>query len=69
MNSELITKLSNERNELSEKIDKLGRFIKIDAVYTELSRQHQMLLEQQYYTLQFYRNILIQRIELLKGGE
>lgn len=64
MGETFLQRLENEKNELLDKVTKLGMFI-INDKFKELSDANQLLLNQQLVVMNDYLNILIIRTELL----
>ncbi len=62
--SDFRIRLQNETDELSDKIDKLSKFIKSDN-YKSIDIEQQALLPIQLKTMRTYEEILKTRIELL----
>jgi hypothetical protein len=63
MENTFLDRLKTEKNELLDKVTKLGMFIVSDNV-KELSDANILLLKQQFEIMNAYLNILIIRIEL-----
>ncbi|MNJ08772.1 hypothetical protein D3C77_28970 [compost metagenome] len=59
-------RLKKEREELSDKIEKLMLFL-VSEKFNELDDQNKLLLNQQEVHMQCYLRVLDQRIELLSG--
>lgn len=57
-------RLQNERDELAERVEKLGAFIQSDN-FAQLNEQQRELLQEQHQIMQAYLGVLNQRIELL----
>lgn len=68
MENTFLDRLKTEKNELLDKVTKLGMFIVSDKV-KELSDANILLLKQQFEIMNAYLNILIIRIELLEVTE
>lgn len=66
MNKELIEKLTQEDNELLDKITKLKSFLYTDA-FNLLPYNHQHLMEAQVKAMETYHTILCARIYELRG--
>ena len=60
---DFVERLIVERNELTEKIEKLNTFMDSDK-FKELTCEHKSLLAGQMYHMVKYRDILISRIGL-----
>lgn len=52
-----------ERDELRDRINKLGLFISTNSKYTALSRRARRLLRKQYKHMVAYHNILTARLD------
>ena len=52
--------------ELNERIEKLNKFINESTTYADLEESEQDLFIQQLYSMEYYFNILIERINLWK---
>lgn len=68
MENTFLDRLKTEKNELLDKVTKLGMFIVSDKV-KELSDANTLLLKQQFEIMNAYLNILIIRVELLEVTE
>jgi hypothetical protein len=68
MENTFLDRLKTEKNELLDKVTKLGTFIVSDKV-KELSDANTLLLKQQFEIMNAYLNILIIRVELLEVTE
>lgn len=68
MENTFLDRLKTEKNELLDKVIKLGMFIVSDKV-KELSDANVLLLKQQLEIMNAYLNIIIIRIELLEVAE
>jgi len=55
-----------EKDELKEKVDKLGAFILDNSNYTNLEADEQSRLNKQHYHMCFYLDILNERIKNFK---
>ena len=63
MENTFLDRLKTEKNELLDKVTKLGMFLTSDKS-KELSDANTLLLKQQFEIMNAYLNILIIRIEL-----
>lgn len=61
-------RLREEKEELSERIEKLGVFVESQS-FLDLSDEMQFLLEAQYRAMQQYERILARRMDLLGAWE
>lgn len=64
--STFIERLEVEKNELYDKIVKLEKFIYSPKFEEELNENQKELLSKQYYHMQRYYNILMERLEIEK---
>ena len=55
-------RMLDEAKELSERIEKLNRFIALDERFKKLPTREQVLMRQQLNAMQLYRYFLEQRI-------
>ena len=65
MLKEVKDRLVNEHSELSEKIEKLSKFIQDSDTFKTLNETNQSLLERQLNVMLDYQQILIERIKLI----
>lgn len=63
--SDFKDRLVTEHSELSEKIEKLSNFLESER-FSDIDKEQQELLKQQYQVMLEYQQILIQRIKLLQ---
>jgi hypothetical protein len=68
MENTFLDRLKTEKNELLDKVNKLGMFLTSDKI-KELSDANILLLKQQFEIMNAYLNILIIRVELLEATE
>jgi hypothetical protein len=68
MENTFLDRLKTEKNELLDKVTKLGMFLISDKI-KELSDANILLLKQQFEIMNAYLNILIIRVELLEATE
>lgn len=58
-------KLTHERRELNEKIERLKLFVTMDSRFTALDWKHRNLLEDQLRAMTRYEETLVERLVLL----
>ncbi len=61
-----VTRLEEEAAQLSEKIEKLSLFLTTDTFDT-LDAEMQWLMQKQFWIMQMYEEILLNRLDLLNA--
>ena len=67
--SKLPEKLTEERLELAQKIERLKMFITLNLSFRELSWEHKDLLKHQLKAMLHYEEILVERLTLLNQNK
>lgn len=63
--SDFLSRLKTEKEELSQKINKLGDFLSTES-FLKLSEANRILLQEQLSVMIRYQSILVIRIELIE---